>query len=59
MDKLLSGAVDHEGIKASANYLGTLVQQELDAGISNVVVGGFSQVRAEGASFWGGRHAYG
>lgn len=36
---------DAEGIKASAEYLNTLIQQEIDAGIpaDRIVLGGFSQ----------------
>ena len=45
-DKLAAGSVDHGGIRESCDYLGKLVQQEVDAGIpvSRIVVGGFSQV---------------
>lgn len=36
---------DAEGIKASAEYLNSLIQQEIDAGIpaDRIVLGGFSQ----------------
>lgn len=36
---------DAEGIKASAEYLGSLIQKEIDAGIpaDRIVLGGFSQ----------------
>lgn len=36
---------DAEGIKASAEYLNTLIQQEINAGIpaDRIVLGGFSQ----------------
>lgn len=52
MQKVLDGGVetmreneDADGIKASAEYLTSLIQSEIDAGIpaDRIVLGGFSQ----------------
>lgn len=46
VDRLLQGDVDHEGVTASKDYLNSLVEAELQAGMppKRIVVGGFSQV---------------
>ena len=45
VDRLLQGDVDHEGVTASKEYLNSLVEAELQAGLppKRIVVGGFSQ----------------
>lgn len=45
IEKLAQGVVDHDGIRASAEYLGGLVAQEIEKGLRSerIVVGGFSQ----------------
>lgn len=47
VDRLLQGDVDHEGVTASKDYLNSLVEAELQAGMppKRIVVGGFSQVK--------------
>ena len=48
VDRLLQGDVDHEGVTASKDYLNSLVEAELSAGLppKRIVVGGFSQASA-------------
>lgn len=47
IDRMMKGDKDEAGIKASVDYLSSLVQKEVSSGIpaSRIVLGGFSQAR--------------